>query len=548
MDYIQFILYAVLAVLTYLLILAWQKDYSSMVEEAVHSNGIADLDSLAVELASAGLARTPQNIAGVEPSGPGTLNTSNLVRVRTDTLDLAIDLTGGDISYLALRQFPANIDTPEDPFVLLESSQRSEFVAQSGILNLDSNTARAHYQAESNEFELSDSQDQLQVDLLTTTAEGIEVTKRFVFERGSYLFSISFMINNQSNETWTGNPFSQIKRDSSDDPSKSSGFSNSFLGFVTTAEDDPYIKLDFDELDRSEYRSETNGGWMGFSQKYFLTALVPATDSRNIVFTRQNQLDQYYGGFTASSITIEPQATGNYTFSMYTGPKQQAILETVAPHLELTIDYGILNLVASPINWLLNKINLVIQNFGYSIIVLTLLMKAAFYRLSESQYKSSANMRRIAPKIQALRDRYGEDKLGFQKASMELYKKENVSLAGGCLPAIVQMPVFIALYWVLLESVELRHAPFALWITDLSVSDPYFVLPILMGLAMWIQFSLNPAPADPLQAKIIRLLPLVMTVLFLTFPAGLVLYTLTNSILSMGHQWMVTRRLQFQTV
>jgi YidC/Oxa1 family membrane protein insertase len=391
---------------------------------------------------------------------------------------------------------------------------------------------------------MSESSDSLNVDLTTTTADGIEVIKRYGFNRNSYLIDISFIVNNRSTENWQANAFGQIKRDVFDDPSDAGGFGRTYLGFVTTMADDPYIEIEFDDIDDNGSNTiETTGGWVAFSQHYFITAWVPDAESLNRMTTRKNGNNQYYGEFTSSAFQVAAGETGNHNIQYYAGPKDQYVLRDISPGLDKTIDYSFLWFIASPIYWLLSRINSVIGNYGISIVLLTVVVKSAFYKLSETQYRSMAGMRRLMPKMQQLKESYGDDKMKLQKATMDLYKKEKINPFGGCLPMLVQMPVFIALYWVLLESVELRHAPFMLWLNDLSVRDPFFILPLLMGGTMYLQTTLSPAPADPMQAKVMKMMPIMMTLLFLWFPAGLVLYWLTNGGLGILQQWYITRKI-----
>jgi YidC/Oxa1 family membrane protein insertase len=308
--------------------------------------------------------------------------------------------------------------------------------------------------------------------------------------------------------------------------------------------EDPYIEIEFDDIDdKGSDTIETTGGWVAFSQHYFLTAWIPDAESLNRMTTRKNGSNQYYGEFTSSAFEVAAGETGIHSIQYYAGPKDQYVLRDISPGLDKTIDYSFLWFIAGPIYWLLSRINSVIGNYGISIVLLTVVVKSAFYKLSETQYRSMAGMRRLMPKMQQLKESYGDDKMKLQKATMDLYKKEKINPFGGCLPMLVQMPVFIALYWVLLESVELRHAPFMLWLTDLSVRDPFFVLPLLMGATMYLQTTLSPAPADPMQAKVMKMMPIMMTLLFLWFPAGLVLYWLTNGGLGILQQWYITRKI-----
>jgi len=564
MDLTKYGLYTALAIVTYLMLLQWQEDYPPSINDgnsarveipkmpntpagSQTSNDLtSDVPVGVPEEATGNIFDTPAAAAIGSPSTVGTAIVADLISVRTDTFEIRIDPVGGDIVYLALPFYLKQIDVADDPFVLLDNQIGREYIAQSGLIGtngIDSD-GRAIYRTTSTSYSMSESSDSLNVDLTTTTADGIEVIKRYGFNRNSYLIDVSFIVNNRSSEIWQANAFGQIKRDAFDDPSDAGGFGRTYLGFVTTLADDPYLEIEFDDIDDNGSSTiETTGGWVAFSQHYFITAWVPSAESLNRVTTRKNGNNQYYGEFTSSAFQVAAGESGSHTIQYYAGPKDQYVLRDISPGLDKTIDYSFLWFIASPIYWLLSRINSVIGNYGISIILLTLVVKSAFYKLSETQYRSMAGMRRLMPKMQQLKESYGDDKMKLQKATMDLYKKEKINPFGGCLPMLVQMPVFISLYWVLLESVELRHAPFMLWLTDLSVRDPLFVLPLLMGATMYFQTTLSPAPADPMQAKVMKMMPVMMTLLFLWFPAGLVLYWLTNGGLGILQQWYITRKI-----
>jgi len=565
MNLTRFSLYTSLAIITYLMLLAWQEDYPPMVDDgsSVQSSmpsltpQIPQGDNPGIGTSVTTASNVPTDVPTDIPSNSGDGNTvsnavasepeySELININTDTLSLSIDLNGGDIVFLALPKFLKQIDVPDGPFVLLDSNAGRSYVAQSGLIGADGidSNGRAVYQSRSTSYRLSESDNSLNVDLTTTTADGVQITKRFGFTRDSYVVDISFIVNNPNNNPWVANPFGQLIRDNFDDPSSAGGLGRTYLGFVSTSDDDNYIEIEMDEIDDGVESFDKQGGWIGFSQHYFVTAWIPNTESINRFSSRKNNANQYYGEFTGTAFTVDPRTTATHAFRYYAGPKDQYALADISPFLDLTIDYSFLWFIAGPIYWLLSLINSYIGNYGVSIILLTLTVKALFYKLSETQYRSMAGMRRLMPKMQQLKDSYGDDKMKLQKATMELYKKEKINPFGGCLPMLVQMPVFIALYWVLLESVELRHAPFTLWLTDLSVRDPFFILPLLMGATMYLQTSLSPAPADPMQAKVMKLMPVMMTVLFLWFPAGLVLYWLTNGALGILQQWYITRKIE----
>ena len=549
MDFTRFSLYSVLAIVTYLMLLAWQEDYPPTIEGA-DSAVVLTPDSTAVADRPLDL---PSSLPTTAPSTSDTTTNGSLpsiatgetVRVATDTLELSISLDGGDITSLALPQFLKQLEVLSDPFDLLQTQPGRSYVAQSGLIGpngIDSG-GRASYRSRLSSYVMLETDEQLTVDLVSETDE-VSVTKRYRFTRGSYLIEVSFLISNKSTDRIQANAFGQIKRDVFDDPSAVGGFGRTYLGFVTTSEDDPYIRIDFDEVDDGTEAFDTQGGWIGFSQHYFVSAWIPEPSQTNRYTTRQNDVGQYFGEFTGSAIVVAPGESAEYRMGFYAGPKDQYVLAEISPNLDLTIDYGFLWFLAAPIYWLLRQIDSFINNYGLSIIALTLVVKALFYKLTETQYRSMAGMRRVMPKMESLKETYGDDRMKLQQATMELYKKEKINPFGGCLPMLVQMPVFIALYWVLLESVELRHAAFGFWLQDLSVRDPYFILPLLMAATMYLQTSLSPTPADPIQARVMKIMPVMMGVLFLWFPAGLVLYWLTNGLLGILQQWYITRKLE----
>jgi YidC/Oxa1 family membrane protein insertase len=354
-------------------------------------------------------------------------------------------------------------------------------------------------------------------------------------------------VENGSGKSWTAREYRQLMRTEAVDTNGESQFLYTYTGGAIYSPDKKFEKISLDDIANNQLSREVTGGWIAMLQHYFLASWVPPKDQANHFYTNALPDGRYVLGAYTQPITVADGTRHTFTTSFVAGPKIQDKLAAVAPGLDLTVDYGWLTILAQPIFWLLTKIHSVLGNWGWSIIALTVLIKLAFYKLSEASYKSMANMRKMTPRIQALKDRYGDDKQRMNQAMMELYKKEKINPLGGCLPILVQIPVFIALYWVLLESVELRQAPFVLWIKDLSVKDPYFVLPLIMGVSMFIQQKLNPAPPDPMQAKIMMSLPFVFTIFFAFFPAGLVLYWVVNNILSITQQWVITRRIEQAT-
>ena len=471
-----------------------------------------------------------------------------LITVHTDALKVMIDLRGGDVVGSALKNYPKTLTDNDDPFVLLERNAQRTYIAQSGIVGINGidNQERALYVSTQKFYELGED-DTLEVAMTYSGSNNsLDVIKRFLFTRGSHVVTVVHEITNTSDNAAQIIPFAQIKRDSTKAPvgSESSMGMQPFLGSALTQPDQRFTKFDFDDMADEPFKGDLTGGWVAMLQHYFVSAWVPDPDQTYRYRTRQTQAGFYIIGYTGPALSVAPNETLSVTNQLYAGPKNQSVLSDLAPHLDLVVDYGWLWWIAQPLFWLLTFIQSIVTNWGVAIIVLTLLVKLAFFQLSAAGYKSMARMRKVQPRIMAIREEYANDKARQSQAMMELYKKEKINPLGGCLPILVQMPVFIALYWVLMESVELRQAPFTLWIDDLSVMDPYFVLPILMGASMYYMQKLNPAPPDPMQAKIMQWMPIVFTFFFLWFPAGLVLYWLCNNLLSMAQQYIINRRIE----
>ncbi len=497
------------------------------------------------------LPQAPEAIADQQAAAPMVAESgtgSDIITVHTDVLQVAIDLQGGDIVELALPEHLEDIDAPDQPFVLLEQNERRIYVAQSGLIGpngIDSES-RAHFTATQSRYELEPGADELQVDLMWQNTQGLSITKRFTLRRGDYLMTVSYIVDNQTGERWQGNLFGQIKRDSSK-PSTvdSSGMGlQPFLGAAITQPDERFTKFTFKDMQEEPFREQLPGGWIAMIQHYFLSAWIPAADQSHTYSTRVTASGFNIAGFTSPALVVDSGEQGAVSAGFYAGPKDQYRLAEISPYLDLSVDYGWLWWIAQPLFWLLIKIHSFVGNWGVAIILLTVLIKTVFFKLSATSYRSMANMRRVAPKMQDIREQHADDKAKQSQAMMELYRKEKINPMGGCLPVLVQMPVFISLYWVLMESVELRHSPFFLWIEDLSVMDPYFVLPLLMGASMWFMQKLNPPPPDPMQAKIMQWLPVIFTFFFLWFPAGLVLYWVVNNLLSMAQQYVITRQIE----
>ncbi len=474
----------------------------------------------------------------------------NPIRVETDTLIVDIDPRGGDLVYSALREHYAKLNQPDDPYVLLNNTNTQTYVAQSGLVGRNATDTqdgeRPIFQTSQQKYQLADGEEQLQVNL-TYQQGDVTITKRYTFERGEYLVKLDYLIDNQSSEPWQANLYGQIKRDNSAAGEGPGGLFaiKPFLGAAITTDEEKYKKLDFGDLSEQPFKTEKEGGWVAMVQHYFVSAWVPDAEQIHNYHLRQlGSRNVFLLGFTSPSTEVAPGSQAQISAQFYTGPKDTQKLETISPYLDLTVDYGWLWWIAKPLFTVLDWLHGFLNNWGLAIIALTIIIKAAFFKLSATSYRSMAKMRKLSPKMAELKERYGDDRQKMSQELMKLYKKEKVNPLGGCLPILIQMPVFLALYWVLMESVELRHAPFLLWIQDLSVKDPYYVLPLLMGLTMFIQFKLNPTPPDPTQAKIMQLMPIVFTFLFLFFPAGLVLYWVTNNTLSITQQYIITRQIE----
>lgn len=549
MDIQRYALIGAIAVLSWMLLTEWvifkdkaSEQQATLMQQAPVAFDTANLGDSGSDIPSVVDTEREPTLANANATNQG------IVSVTTDTLVVKIDLQGGDIIHAGLRDYLAKLDEPANPFVLLEQNARRVYVAQSGLIGPDGidSKQRAQYRTEHSSYVLDDTQDSLSVKLYHTDNTGLSVVKEFVFNRGTHLIEVNYELSNNDAESKTVYLFGQLKRDSSADPSsENSGMGLApFLGAATSTADDRFKKFNFKDMREEPYKAQTQGSWIAMIQHYFLSAWIPNPDKTHTYSTRVTKDGFNIAGFLSPATIIAPGNTAVTGAKLYVGPKDQYTLEQISPFLELSVDYGWLWWIAQPLFWLLTKIHELVGNWGVAIILLTVLIKGAFFKLSAASYRSMANMRRVQPKMADIREQYADDKQKQSQAMMELYKKEKINPMGGCLPILVQMPVFIALYWTLMESVELRHAPFALWIHDLSVMDPYFVLPILMGASMWFMQKLNPPPPDPMQAKLMQWLPIVFTFFFLWFPAGLVLYWVVNNLLSMTQQYIITKQIE----
>jgi YidC/Oxa1 family membrane protein insertase len=465
------------------------------------------------------------------------------VIVKTDYLTAEINTVGGDLRRLEFLQ-QRDSKNKNKPFVLLQDRAAHTYIAQTGLLGSGLPTHNAAYTAQANEYQLAEGKDTIEVRLLATNIVGAKVTKVYVFHRGGYLIDVGYEIENIGISPLTPSAYFQLVRDKST-PEGASMFLPTYTGTAIYTDKDKFQKVGFPDIekDKTKHSQSADNGWAGMLQHYFVAAWLPKDKLQREYYTRKLENDLYSVGVILPVTAIAPNQTAKINVPLYAGPAQTS-LDEIAPGLGLTVDYGWLTIISTPLFWLLSYLHGWVFNWGVAIILLTVFIKLLFFPLSAASYRSMGKMRVVAPKLEKIKQQYGDDRERLHKAMMELYKTEKINPLGGCLPMLVQIPVFIALYWAILASVELRYAPFFGWITDLSVPDPYYVLPLIMGTTMIIQSKLNPAPPDPLQAKLMKTLPIVFSVVFFFFPAGLVLYSIVNNILSIVQQWYITRGLE----
>lgn len=553
MDNVRLFLFLALAFTGLLLWEAWQEDYGVGADRQAGQRPVGQEQSdspsavngdTPVTSAESDIDELVSGTMLAQPQGESGQTESRLIEVHTDTLNLRIDTRGGTIVKATLQNYPVDVDKPDDKFVLLSRSPKDFFIAQAGLLgkaerapNLD-----AVYTAGKQRYLMDEDSDQLDVDLVWRSADGVEVVKRFRFTRGSHAVRVQHIVRNGSDSAWSGRAFRQFKRG---EPSEGgNAFMYTYTGGAIYSQEDHYQKYSFDELADGKLSRDVTNGWVAMIQHYFLAAFIPPRDQPEHFYGKRAGDGRYIIGSYTPQVNLAPGASHVFGGQLFIGPKDQDNLAALAKGLDLTVDYGWLAFLAQPMWWVLDWIHDLVGNWGWTIVIFTILIKLVFFYPSAVSYRSMAGMRKLAPRMQALKDRYGDDKQRLQQAMMEMYKKEKINPLAGCLPILIQMPFFIALYWVLLESVELRQAPWILWIEDLSIKDPYFVLPILMGASMLVQQKLNPPPPDPMQAKIMMALPIVFTAMFAFFPAGLVLYWLFNNLLSIAQQWVITRQIE----
>jgi len=488
------------------------------------------------------------DIPSLTPSAPTDSRavSQNRIHVTTDTLDILIDPVGGDITQVMLLKHKADKPNKDQPFTMLKQSNLHTYIAKSGMIGAngtdDPSKGRGVYRAASSRYTLNDTAETLEVDLVLEQ-ENATVTKRFIFTKGAYLIDVKYIIANRAATPWNATLYGQIIRDGSKPSTEYLGM-QPFLGAAITQTETNYKKISFGDIDDEKIAYAKQGGWIALIQHYYLSAWIPPAEANNQYELTKSSRGNYVMRFISEPTIVESRQTGEVSARFYVGPKIINTLEKISPNLELTVDYGWLWFIGKPLFSLMDMLHDLVGNWGVAIIMLTMIIKAVFLWPSAMSYRSMAKMRKLQPMMADLKERYGEDRQRMSQELMKLYRKEKVNPLGGCLPILLQMPVFIALYYVIMESVQLRHEPFIFWIQDLSVKDPLFILPLLMGVTMWVQQQLNPTPPDPMQAKIMKMLPIFFTLLFMFFPAGLVLYWVVNNTLSIIQQYIITKQIE----
>ena len=536
MDTQRLILFVVFSLSLFMLWEAWQKDHAPSPPAPVAATAPS---TPGIPVPSVNLGETPANVAA--PEQTTQFASAQRIKIQTDLLAAEIDTLGGDVRRLALLKQGANEDKSK-PFVLLSDAAPHFYVAQSGLIGPGLPTHKSVFTSDTNNYVLAPGTDKLEVRLHWQASDGVRVDKIFTFHKDSYLIDIRYELINGSTTDLKPDAYFQLVRDETP-PQGETKFLPTYTGPATYTEANKFQKHDFEKIghDKDKDSITAKDGWIAILQHYFLTAYLPVGNVQREFYLKKVSEKLFAAGVIVPVGTIKPQAKTTLEMPFYAGPEEQKTLKQLAPNLDLAVDYGWLTVIAVPIFWLLSWLHSWIGNWGWSIIVLTILIKGAFYPLSATSYRSMAKMKALAPRLQKMKEQFGDDKQKLHQAMMELYKTEKINPLGGCLPVLVQIPVFIALYWVLLYSVEMRHAPFALWIHDLTAQDPYYVLPVLMGISMVIQARLNPTPPDPIQAKVMMIMPIAFSVMFLWFPAGLVLYWVVNNSLSILQQWRINK-------
>jgi len=528
---------------------AWLKQgIPKQVAPTAAVQGVASAGSGAVPTPTA--ATSPAGVAALPVAAAATAEAAVLVgsmTIKTDLFIAEISAQGGDLTRLELVKHHATEDKAKN-FVLFDNGAKHLYQAQSGLIGSNLPNHKSIYQFVPGDRQLRDGQDVLEVRLETAVTNGVKLVKSYKFHRDSYLIDIGYEIVNQSAIPLNAHVYFQTVRDSKPPEGSTGGAMgvSTFTGPAIYTEQDKYQKVSFEDIakGKAKHAMKADNGWIAMVQHYFVSAWLPQGSIEREFFTRKLGDDLYGAGVILPLATIAPGASGRLMVQLFAGPQEQDKLAKVAPGLELVVDYGWLTVIAAPLFWILELLHKLVGNWGWAIIGLTVLLKLVFFPLSAASYKSMAKMKLVTPKLTKLKETYGDDRARLNQEMMELYKREKINPLGGCLPILVQIPVFIALYWVLLGTAEMRYAPWLGWIQDLSAQDPYYVLPLLMGATMLVQTKLNPTPPDPIQAKVMMFMPVVFTGMFLFMPSGLVLYWTVNNLLSIAQQWQITRLIE----
>ena len=566
-EILRYGLLLALGICAYLLVMQWTEDYGgatppSTADETsalVENGDLADTPTVPtndIPVATTDSGDIP-DASLVRQSQPEQTNQarftrdSELISVSTPLYRMKIDPVGGDIRLMELLEHPISLEYPDVPTTLLQKSGGRTYIAQSGLVGadgFDGSDIKPRYSVSNLNYVITDVPQDI---VLTATREGsggvVTVQKRFRIDPAQYLIEVDHEVDNATTEPFVANLFAQLTHDGQRGESTTFLGPRPYLGAALTTNDTRYEKIGFDDVDEERFREEVDGGWIAILQHYFLSTWVVNDNANYLYYGMRDSGGKYRFGLTGPESIVYPGDSGIYSLRFYSGPKTQRTLDAISDNLELTVDYGILWFLSVPLFYVLDFAHGLVGNWGVAIIILTIIVKLILYPLSAMSYKSMARMRTVSPQIKRIQERFGGDRQRMSQEVMSLYRKEKVNPMTGCLPMLAQMPVFLALYWVLYESVELRQAPFFLWIQDLSIMDPYFVLPILMGASMLLMQMLNPPMPDPMQQKMMKIMPVLFTILFVFFPAGLVLYWLMNNVLSYAQQYYVTKRVESAT-
>ncbi len=551
MNNSRLFLYAALAFIGLLMWQQWQVDYGPKPAP------VADVPSSPATVKEQSTLNTRDDIpdlakasgtsdSNVQAATAKTSRKGKLITVITDEMEAKIDTQGGVIESVKLKNFPIDIKHPNQYLELIHNHPDSIYVIQDGLRSTD-NPAPTHYDfftSAKDVYKMDAGAKVLKVPFVWEK-DGVKVVKTYEFTRGDYLIKLQQRIENHSDKDWKGTQYRQLQRSK---PLKKTRFLYTYTGAVVYNDDVKYEKVKFDNMVKEPFRLESKGGWIAMLEHYFLSAWIAKPGETNLMYSLANTKrspNTYTIGMRSAPMMVAAGSQGSFDSELFVGPKIVNRLQEIAPGLDLTVDYGALTFISKPLYWILAFFSDLTGNWGVAIILLTLLVKGLFFKLSEKSFTSMARMRKVSPRLKALKERYGDDRAAMNKAMMEMYKTEKINPLGGCLPMVVQMPVFIGLYWALLEAVSLRQAPFFWWIQDLSAPDPYYILPVLYCISMIVQQKLSPSPmTDPIQAKMMMALPIVFGVFFAFFPSGLVLYWVSNNTLTIAQQWVITRRIE----